>query len=116
MDAKVNTLPLAAVKALVVSGTLMPQVPWVPHTVAPEFQMRKCVGVAPAPPEAVPVQLPSSVLVVPEAAFIQSAGSVSVARSVPESAAAQLAGMAPEKMRKSGDAPVTDSTRSRRGR
>ena len=76
----------------------MPAVPWMWQVVAPLFQMRKWVGVAAAPPVAVPDQAPSSVFDADAAAFIQSDGKVISQSRVPESAAAQFAGCEPEKM------------------
>ena len=58
--------------------------------------MRNDAGAVADPPEAVPVQEPSSVFVVPEAAFIQSDGRVIVASKPVGAAAAQLAVGEPE--------------------
>ena len=58
--------------------------------------------------------VPDLALVPDEAAAIQSDGRVTVARTVPESAAAQLAGTEPVLIFIIGDVDIVDSTTSRR--
>jgi hypothetical protein len=58
--------------------------------------------------------VPDSALAPPEAAAIQSEGNVRVARTVPELAAAQLAGAAPVLIVRIGAVPIVDSIWSNR--
>ena len=90
----VTVCPLVIVPLTWHSPEPMPAVPCKWHVAL--CLMRKCVGVAAAPPEAVPVHEPVIALTPAPAAAIQSDGRVSVASSVPVSAAAQLAGAEPE--------------------
>jgi len=94
-DVTVIDWPLVTVPSTCKSPDPMPHVPWIWHVVFAESLIRKWVGVAPEPADAVPLQVPTFALLAALAAAIQSEGNESVASSVPESAAAQFAGAEP---------------------
>lgn len=83
-------------------------VPWIWQVEPPESLTRKC----PAVPVAFALascQVPDFALLPLAAAAIQSEGSVIDARSVPESAVAQSAGAAPDRISRIADVPIVDS-------
>src|SRR5690606_3608834 len=124
-----QALPLVIWKAVIVNcwpaaklmlSTFMSPLPFVSvtvpciwQTVPAEFLMRKC----PACPVASAdrsCQVPAITFTPFAAGAIQSDGRLSVASTVPVSAAAQLAGGGPERISRIGDVPIVVSIASRR--